>query len=40
MELTAEDGTVAYKVDLYIDADNSELTVYVDASNGDILKTN
>ncbi|MDO5618870.1 PepSY domain-containing protein [Kocuria sp.] len=38
-ELTTEDGTVAYKVDLYIGADNSELTVYVDASNGDVLKT-
>lgn len=38
-ELETEDGTVVYKVDLYVGSDNSELSVYVDASNGDIIKT-
>lgn len=38
-ELETEDGTVVYKVDLYVGADNSELSVYVDAANGEIIKT-
>lgn len=39
VELDTEDGTVVYDVDLYVGADNSELRVYVDAANGEIIKT-
>lgn len=38
-ELTTEDGTVVFKVDLYRGSDNDEISVYVDAANGDIVKT-
>lgn len=39
VELETEDGTVVYQVDLYVGSDNSDLSVYVDAANGEIVKT-
>lgn len=38
-ELTQENNMVVYKVDLYTGADNSEVTILVDATNGDIVTT-
>lgn len=38
-ELNTDRGTVVYDVELYVGPDNSGFTVYIDAANGEVVRT-